>query len=156
MLGDRRVLVRNPRAHMARDAFALVEQLDRRVGETRVDGLAQQLERYRVVMLVDLDVIVGGDGAALPLGIAVALTRQPLQHRSIEAREQSDPALLQALHHMGVDCRYAVTDSVVQLHEREEAAIAQLAQHEALDDADGRLVPIALSRGFLTRAGNTT
>ena len=36
-------------------------------GEARIDGLAQQSERHRAIMVIDLHVIVGRDRAALPL-----------------------------------------------------------------------------------------
>src|SRR5258708_6106456 len=89
VLRDRRVLVRDARAHVARDPLALVEDLDGAVGETRLNGLPQQPERHRVVMVVDLDMIVGRDRAALPLGILVALARKPFQRRPVETGKRS-------------------------------------------------------------------
>jgi len=44
--------------------------------------------------------------------------------------------LTDAAHDLGIDRRYAVTDRRIQLDQREEAAMAQLRQHEALDDLD--------------------
>ena len=78
VLRDCRVPVGHARSCMGRDPRAVVEDLDGGVGETRLDRLAQQPERYRVVMIVDLDVIVGRDAAALPLGITIGLVRQLL------------------------------------------------------------------------------
>jgi hypothetical protein len=40
------------------------------------------------------------------------------------------------LHHLRVDLRYAVANSVVQLDQGEEAPVTQLAEQEARDDAD--------------------
>src|SRR4249919_4017619 len=97
VLRDRRVIVRDARAYVARNPLTLVEDLDRAVREARVDGLAQQLERHRVVMVVDLDVIVGRDRAALPLGILVALARKPFQRRPVETGEEIVAALLELL-----------------------------------------------------------
>ena len=141
-----RVLVLEARAHVAGNALALVEQLDRGCGEAHVDGLAQQSIRRRVVVIVDLDVIVGRHRAALPLGILVALRRQCLQRRPVEADEQLVAALVEPLHHLGVDCRNTIPDSGVQLVEREEATVAQPAEHIAGDDTDRRL-----DLGFVTR-----
>jgi hypothetical protein len=90
-------------------------------------------------VVIDLDVIIGRDPAALPLGTLVALARQPVQRRPIDTREEVVAALLQMLHHLRVDRRYAVANRVVQLDQGEEAPVAQLAEHEARDDADGGL-----------------
>ena len=94
VLRDRRVLVRDARAQVARDPLALVEDLDGAVGEARLDSLPQQGERHRVVMVVDLDMIVGRDRAALPLGILVALARKPFQRRPVETGKEIVAALL--------------------------------------------------------------
>src|SRR5450432_4478701 len=87
-------------------------------------------------MVFDLDMIVGRDRAALPLGILVTLAWKPFQRRPVETGEEIVAALLQMLHHLRVDRRYAVANRVVQLDQGEEAPVAQLAEHEARDDAD--------------------
>ncbi len=46
---------------MAGDAPALVEDLDGALDDARVDELADQPERHRVIMAVDLDMVVGGN-----------------------------------------------------------------------------------------------
>src|SRR5580658_10306622 len=149
VLRNRRVLVRDARAHVARNPLAVVEELDRAVREARVDGLAQQGEWHRVVMVINLDVIVGRDRAALPLGILVALARKPFQRWSVETGEEIVAALLELLYHLRVDRRYALTNSLIQLGQGDEAPIAQLAEHEARDNADGRL-----DLGLVARAAN--
>ena len=53
------------------------------------------------------------------------------------------------LHHLRVDLRYAVANGIVQLGQGEEATVAQLAEHEARDDADG-----GLDFGLVARASN--
>src|SRR5580692_4025120 len=121
VLRDRRVLVRDARAHVARNPLALVEDLDGSVREARLHGLAQQPERHRVVMVIDLDMIVGRNGAALPLGILVALARKPFQRRPVETGKEIVAALFQMLHHLRVDLRYAVANGVVQLDQGKEA-----------------------------------
>ena len=55
-----------------------------RCGDPRLDLLAEQAVRHRVVVLVDLDVVVEADPAALPLGVVVGLGRQRLQRRPVE------------------------------------------------------------------------
>ena len=72
-------------------------------------------------------------------GILVALARKPFQRRPVETGEEIVAALLQMLHHLRVDLRYAVANGVVQLDQGEEAPVTQLAEHEARDDADGGL-----------------
>ena len=88
VLGDRRVPVADGRERMARDPLALVEDLDRRAGDARLDDLADQLRGHRVEVVGDLDVIVGRDAGPLPFGIAVGLVRQRLQRRPIERLQQ--------------------------------------------------------------------
>src|SRR5450755_4953579 len=100
-------------------------------------------------MVIDLDVIIRRDRAALPLGILVALARKPFQRRPVETGEEIVAALLQMLHHLRVDLRYAVANGVVQLDQGEEAPVAQLAEHEARDDADG-----GLDLGLVARTSN--
>ena len=51
------------------DPLALMEQLDGGAGEAGIDRLAQEPVGRRVVVVVDLDVIVGRHRAALPFGI---------------------------------------------------------------------------------------
>src|ERR1700720_4007077 len=136
VLRDRGVLVREARALVARNPLTLVEDLNGAVRKARFNGLAQKPERHRVVMVIDLDVIVRRDRAALPLGILVALARKLFQRRPVETGEEIVAALLQMLHHLRVDLRYAVANGVVQLDQGEEAPVTQLAEHEARDDAD--------------------
>ena len=75
MLCDGRVPVANRRERVARDTLALVEDLDRRAGNARLDHLADQFRRHRVVMVRDLDVIIGRDAGPLPFRIAVGRRR---------------------------------------------------------------------------------
>src|SRR5271163_3462005 len=98
-------------------------------------------------MVIDLDMIVGRDRAALPLGILVALARKPFQRRLVETGEEIVAAPLQILHHLRVDRLYAIANGVVQLDQGEEAPVAQLAEHEARDDAH-----CGLDLGLVARA----
>ena len=56
VLGNGRVPVRHGRAGVARNATALVQDLDRGVGDARLELLADQARRHRVVMIGDLDI----------------------------------------------------------------------------------------------------
>ena len=72
----RRVPAAKGTAHMAGDAASAMKQLDRRCGETDIDLLAGEAERYRVVMAGDFNVIVDTDRRHLPLGEFVSGFRQ--------------------------------------------------------------------------------
>src|SRR3954451_5910073 len=105
---------------MARNSNAFVEDLDGGVGEPRLDGLTQQPERHRVVMMVDLDVVVGRDTTALPFSISIGFARQLLECRTVDRLQQLPSALGELVHYVGVDRRNAFADFRVQLVEREE------------------------------------
>jgi hypothetical protein len=65
----------------ARDAAAVVKNLDRGVGSARFDVLADEPRRHRVVMVVNGDVIVGRDAAFFPFRIAIGLIRKGGERR---------------------------------------------------------------------------
>src|ERR1700681_3303557 len=87
-------------------------------------------------MVSDLDVIIGRDARPLPFRIAIGRRRQRIERRTLDRLQELVAALADAAHDLVVDGHYAVTDRGVQLGQREEAAMAQLRQHEALDDLD--------------------
>ena len=124
MLCDGRVPVANRRERMARNALALVEDLNSRAGDTRLDHLADQLRRHRVIVAGDLDVIIGRGAGPFPFRIAVGRRRQRIERRTVDRLQQLVAVLADAAHDLGVDGRYAVTDRRVQLDQREEAAMA--------------------------------
>ena len=78
---------------MAGDTLALVEDLDRRGCNARLDDLADQLGRHRVEVIGDLDVIVRRNAGPLPFGIAVGRRRQRAERGAIERLQQLDAAL---------------------------------------------------------------
>jgi len=94
-------------------------------------------------MAVDLDVVVGGDAAALPDRESVGLARQRLQRRLVDGREQFDPARVVALHDAGVDVADQFADRDVQIGGAEEPPIAQSRQNPALGDQN-RLLDLGL------------
>jgi len=88
VLGHGGVAAAGAAQQMAGDTLALVKQLDGALGDARLDLLAQQAVRHRVVMAVDVDVIVERDAALAPLGVDVGLDRQSSERRPIELVEQ--------------------------------------------------------------------
>jgi len=92
-------------AQMHRAALALAEQLDRVCGDARIELLADQPVRHRVVVPVDVDVIVETDPAQTPFGIFVRLGRPRLQRRAVELEEQIAAA-------DGSRCRYSSHRSI--------------------------------------------
>jgi hypothetical protein len=120
-------------AQMHCNALALAEQLDRVGGDTRIELLADQPVRHRVVMPVDVDVIVEPAPAEAPFGIFIGLARQQLQRRAIELEEQIVAADAQASHRPRVEIGDQLADRLVQLGEREKTVVAQPCQDPALD-----------------------
>src|SRR5436190_3722921 len=114
-----------------------VQNLDRSVGDARLDGRTDQPRWNRVIVLADLDVIVGRDHALVPFGIAVRLGRKRIERWPIDRFQQLGPALADLAHHLGVEIAYALPDGGVEFDEREEPPVAQPRQDEALDDLHG-------------------
>src|SRR6266851_6890157 len=92
VLGHGGVAAAGTAQQVTSDALAFVEQLDGALGNARLDLLAQQAVRHRVVMAVDVDMIVERDAALAPLGIDVGLDRQGRQSGPVEFVEQLAPA----------------------------------------------------------------
>ena len=63
-------------AQMGRDQLAAMEDLHRLGRDARLHFFAQQPERHRIEVLLDLDVVVEVDPAALPVGIFIRCRRQ--------------------------------------------------------------------------------
>jgi len=124
-------------AGVAGDPDALVQDLDRAVGNARLDLLADETERHGVVVVGDLDVVVGRDPAPPPFGKGVRLGRQRLECRPVDLREQLVPADAELAHDLGVEIGDNLADRLVELGEREEAPVTQPGEHVALDDEDG-------------------
>src|ERR1700687_2444959 len=66
VFGNRGVATPIGRTGVAGDPLALVEDLDRLVGDADIDEFTDQAVRGGIPMGVDLDVIVGGEAATLP------------------------------------------------------------------------------------------
>src|SRR5260370_906380 len=111
----------------------------------RLDLLAQQAVRHRVVMAVDVDMIVERDAALAPLGIDVGLDRQGRQSGPVEFVEQLAPADAEAAHRPAVELAEQRGDRAVQLGQGEEALVAQAGPEPAPrhPDPDPRPCPVA-------------
>jgi hypothetical protein len=104
-------------AQMHRDAPALAKQLDCVGGDARVELLADQPVRHRVVVPVDVDVIIEIDPAQTPFGILIRVGRQRLQRRAVELEEQVAAADAQAPHRRPIEIDDQLGDRLVQLGE---------------------------------------
>ena len=153
MFGERRMPAAPGAAQMHRDALALAEQLDGVGGDARVELLADQPMRHRVVMAVDVDVIIEPDPPQPPLGIFVGLGRQRLQRRAVELEEQIAAADAQAAHRAGIEIGDQLADRLVQLGEREETAVPEARQYPALDHQHADLDLGLVARACRGRAG---
>jgi hypothetical protein len=118
---------------MAGDPLAPVEQLDRALGDARLDLLAQQAVRHRVIMAVDIDVVVESDAALAPLGVDVGLDRQSGERRPVELVEQLAATDAEPAHRPAVELAEQLHDGGIELGQREEALVAQAGQDPALD-----------------------
>ena len=74
-------------------------------------------------MAVDLDVVVGGDAAALPDGEGAGLVGQRLQRRLVDGPEQFGPARVVALYHARVDVADEFADRNIEIDGAEETPI---------------------------------
>ena len=88
MLGDRGVTPIAGGAHVGRNPFAFVEDLDAAIGDTRPELLFGQGMRHRVVVLGDFHVVVEAGAALFPFGVLVGLGRQRFEGRPVELLEQ--------------------------------------------------------------------
>ena len=77
--------------------------------------------------------IVETDPAQTPFGIFVRLGRQRLQRRAVELEEQIAAADPQASHGARIEISDPLADHLVQLGEREKAAVAPPCQDPARD-----------------------
>src|SRR5882672_726325 len=103
VLGHGSVAATSAAQQMAGDTLALVEQLDRTLGDARLELLAQQAVRHRVVMAVDVDVVVEADPALAPLGVDVGFDRQSGERRTVEFVEQLASADAEVAHRPAVE-----------------------------------------------------
>ena len=82
---------------MAGDALAGVQDLDRIVGDARLNALADQAVRHAVVMAVDVDVVIDMHLGTLERGRLKDARRQRLQRRLIDGLEPAAPRPVELL-----------------------------------------------------------
>ena len=118
-----------------------------------LDGGVDQRVRDRVIVAVDLDVIIDVDARLAPFGVDVAVARERLQRRSIEALEEVAPRRAAVpLHRAGIESvsssaiRAFSAASVKKVSWRSRARIQRSATCTATST-------FALSRGLAGRAG---
>ena len=114
-------------------ALAPEERLHGAGAEARPDRVADQRVRHAVIVPIDIDVIVEGDEALLPLGEDIGCGRQRSHRRPVEGLEDAAPRARQALERAIVELTEQRSDSGVELIETEEALLAQPRQHPAID-----------------------
>ena len=117
---------------MGRHQLAAVEDLHRLRRDARLHLLAQQPERHRVEVLVDLDVVVEVHPAALPVGIFIGRRRQRLQGGPVDLLIERASGGAPAAHRPVVELIDQLADRLVQLGQREEPPVAQPRQDPAL------------------------
>ena len=149
-------VVCRPRAPPSRwqgDALALVEQLDGALGDARLELLAQQVVRHRVVMAVGVDVVVERRRALALLGLDVrAAAGSGGEHRSVELVEQLAAADAEAAHRPVVELAEQRPIAAVQLVQGEEARLRRRARIQRSTTCTPAST-FALSRGRRGRAG---
>lgn len=69
---------------MAGNARAAIEDLDGRVGDARLDYFTDKARGDGVEVACNLDVVIGGDTGALPLGIAIRFGWQRFERRPLD------------------------------------------------------------------------
>src|SRR3954463_7415781 len=112
--------------------LAAMEDLYRLCREARLDLFAQQPERHRIEVLLDLDVVVEVHPAALPGGIFIRCRWQLPQCRPVELLVKGPSDGTPAAHRTKVEIINQSADRLVQLGQREEPPVAQLRQNPAL------------------------
>ena len=118
-----------------------VDDFHRLPGQVHVHLLVHQRIRHAVVVPLHLDVIVDVDAGRLPFAELVAHSRQWLQRRPIQLREQRGAAALAFAEWPLVEPHQQLGNGLVDFREGEELALAQGRDDPALDylNADLRL-----------------
>ena len=132
VVGERGRPIRAQAAQMGRHQLAAVEDLHRLGRDARFDLFAEQPERHRVEVLVDLDVVVEVHPAALPVGIFIRRRRQRPQRGPVDLLVERAARGAPAAHRPIVELIDQLTDRLVQFGQREEPPVAQPRQDPAL------------------------
>ena len=89
VLGDRGRTIRALAARMGRHQLAAMEDLHRLRRDARVHLFAKQPERYRIEMLLDLDVVIEIDPAELPVRVFIRCWRQRSERGPVELLDRA-------------------------------------------------------------------
>src|SRR5262245_31630 len=99
---------------MSGDTLAAMKHLDGARGITGPHLLTDEREWYRVVMLVDLDVVIEAGTALLPLGVAILHSRKRLESSPLDLFKQRTPTCSEVSRHTLVDLIYTLADGGVE------------------------------------------
>jgi len=119
-------------AHVARHSDIAMEHLDRGGGEPCPHAVADQGVRHAVVMPIDIDVVIEGDNAFLPLGEHVRCRWQSTHRRPVERIEDTAARPRQSLERPIVEVGQQRADRAVKLLEAKEALMAQARKEPAI------------------------
>ena len=151
MLGKRGRPMLTVAAQMRRDQLAAMEDLHRLHRDARLHLFAQQPERHRVEVLLDLDVVVEADPATFPVRVFVWRRWQRLQRGPVDLFVERASGGAPAAHRPVVQVVDEFADRLVQFIERKEPAVPQPRQNPALHDLNTDLDLCLVARLVWTR-----
>ena len=138
VLRDGRMTPGHIAAHVQPDAHTAQQHVDGRRRQAHVDGGVNQRMRDGVIVPVDLDVIIDIDAGVGPIGVDVAIPRQRLQRRPIEALEERAPrAAAVRFHRPVIEIDEQLGDPRVQRGQGEEGLVPQPRENPAFGDLHG-------------------
>ena len=136
VIGDRGRAIRALAARMRRHQLAAMEDLHCLRRDACVHLFPQQPERYRIEMLLNLDVVIEIDPAVLPVRIFIRHWRQRPERGLVELLVERAPCRAPAAHGSIIELIGQVSDRLVQFGQREEPLVAQPRQDPSLHDLD--------------------
>ena len=119
---------------MQSDVLALVQDLDRRRGQTRLDLVVHESVWDRVEVAVDEEVVVDVDATLRPVRVLEADGGQRTQRRALQLLEELAPALAVAAHLARVQVHEQLADAHVHRARRVEDFVAHSSDDPSLRD----------------------
>lgn len=126
-------------AHVAGDAPAVEDHLDRRDRRPDPSLLADQRMGGAVVPMLELDVVVDVDLCLLPRRWLEAPWRKGGHCRLVDGLEHGAPAAIELAERVVVELFEELGDRPVEVLEREERDVAELGEDPALNEQDAVL-----------------